>query len=390
MVSVKKRFDLRERSIIRSFSLQLVQKIGAWIALGIGLIFLKGHISRDIFGELYQKITKSQNPHLQEFFLGTGPADRQKLLNYALIFLGVIIFLNIVVVFSNIAFKLRDKYIENNKFYLHNKWVFIINTLIHIAYACLLTASFVSIFTLILSLSVITFNSWELFPWQKNAKNPQLECYFSWKDQYVRKIILYSTIIIFVVPIIIGRLQAFHNNALAGSPEGFAKAYNTLVTSNLAVKNVMELVMQGNYNLFHWFVLLWFVKNIISDRQGEYANFWAEINGIEKRVANFKHYYYYQESLSIANNTLIDLGDYNYLENSPSFMIKDYLEGDLDIKDFAEKNCKVIKVVEFFDDQIKHPSKRNFLDWCLFNDFGSWEDCLRTKRLVSERIGRFA
>ena len=43
-------------------------------------------------------------------------------------------------------------------------------------------------------------------------------------------------------------------------------------------------------------------------------------------------------------------------------MIKDYLEGDLDIKDFAEKNCKVIRVIEFFDNQIKHPSKRNFLN----------------------------
>lgn len=120
MLSVKKKLNLREKSIIRSFSLQLVQKIGAWVALGIGLIFLKGHISRDVFGEIYQKLTKSQNPHLQEFFLGTGLADRQKLLNYALIFLGAIIFLNIVVVFSNVVFKLRDKCVENNKFYIYN------------------------------------------------------------------------------------------------------------------------------------------------------------------------------------------------------------------------------------------------------------------------------
>jgi len=84
------------------------------------LFLLKGHISRDIFGELYQKLTKSQNQHLQEFFLGTGLADRQKLLNYALFFLGTIIVLNIVVAFSNLALKLRDKYIENNKFYIYN------------------------------------------------------------------------------------------------------------------------------------------------------------------------------------------------------------------------------------------------------------------------------
>jgi len=363
-----------------------------WTIFAFLFVFLgKKGFETDILGKIYGLVADGGKNFNQYFLGGESVVEKSKILNYAIFFIMAIIVLNFISFQVNRYLWRKDRYIENNKFYLHNKWIFIINTLIHIAYACLLTASFVSIFTLILTLLVITFNSWGLFPWQKNAKDPQIECYFSWKDQYVRKIILYSTIIIFVVPIIIGRLQAFHNNALAGSPEGFAKAYNTLITSNLAVRNVMELVMQGSYNLFHWFVLLWFVKNIISDRQGEFANFWTEINGIEKRVDNLKHYYYYQESLSIANNsTLIDLGDYNYLENSPKFMIKDYLEGDLDIKDFAEKNRKTIRVIEFFDAQIKYPSKRNFLNWCLFNDFDSWEDCLRTKRLVSERIGRFA
>ncbi|CAI2174717.1 1729_t:CDS:2 [Funneliformis geosporum] len=144
-----------------------------------------------------------------------------------------------------------------------------------------------------------------LFPWQKDKKGLQ--------DQYVRKIILYSTIVIFVIPLVIGSLQAFHDNALEGSPEGFAKAYQTLITSSMPIRNLMQLVMQ--------------------------------------------------ESLSIANNgTLIDLGDYNYLENSPGFMIKDYLEGDLDLEDFAKKNHQVIRTIEFFDEQIKIPSKRNFLN----------------------------
>jgi hypothetical protein len=86
----------------------------------MGLFFLKGYISRDIFGELYQKITKSQNPYLQKFFLGTGLADRQKLLNYALIFLVIILALQVIVVLSNLTLKLYDKCIENNKFYIYN------------------------------------------------------------------------------------------------------------------------------------------------------------------------------------------------------------------------------------------------------------------------------
>src|SRR6185369_12617148 len=98
---------------------------------------------------------------------------------------------------------------------------------------------------------------------------------------------------------------------------------------------------------------------------------------MEKKVANFKHHYYYQESWAIVNNNPIDLGDYNYLENNPNFMIRSYLEGDLDINDFAKNNRKVIKYIEFCDKKVKEPSKRNFLNWCLFNEFNSWEDCLR-------------
>jgi hypothetical protein len=79
---------------------------------------------------------------------------------------------------------------------------------------------------------------------------------------------------------------------------------------------------------------------------------------------------------------LINLGDYSYLKNSPVFLSKSYLESDLDIDNFAKENKKVVKYIEFCDDKIKDPSKRNFLDHCLFNEVGSWEDCLRTKKLI--------
>jgi hypothetical protein len=67
-------------------------------------------------------------------------------------------------------------------------------------------------------------------------------------------------------------------------------------------------------------------------------------------------------------------------------MIKGYLEGDLSIEDFAKNNRKVIKYIEFCNDKIKEPSKKNFLNWCLFNEFSSWEDCLRTKGLINVQI----
>ena len=79
---------------------------------------------------------------------------------------------------------------------------------------------------------------------------------------------------------------------------------------------------------------------------------------------------------------MINLGDYNYLENNPKFLSKSYLENDLDIDNFAKENQKVVKYIEFCEKKIKKPSEKNFLNYCLFNEFSSWEDCLRTKRLI--------
>jgi len=360
-----------------------------WTIFAILFVALgKNYLGTDILGKIYGSVVGEEKNFNQYFLGGDSVAEKSKILNYAIFFIIAIIILNLISFQVNSYLWKKDRYIENNRFHLHNKWIFTINTFIDIAYACLLTTSFVSAFTLILALLLVTFNSWEVFTWQKSLKNPQIEDFFSWKDQYVCKILFYSTIIIFIVPLFISSLQTFHNNALEGSPEGFAKAYQTLITSNITLKNIMELVMQGNYNLFHWFVLLWFVKNIISDRQEEFTNFWTEINAMEKKIASFKHHYYYQESWAIANNAQINLGDYNYLENNPNFMIRGYLGGDLDIEDFAKKNRKVIKYIEFCESRIKKPSKRNFLNWCLFNEFNSWEDCLRTENLVSEWAGR--
>jgi len=61
--------------------------------LGIGLAFCGGffgnkeYISQDIFGEIYQKLTRSQGQSLHKFFLGENLTDRQILLLYALVFI---------------------------------------------------------------------------------------------------------------------------------------------------------------------------------------------------------------------------------------------------------------------------------------------------------------
>jgi len=121
----------------------------------------------------------------------------------------------------------------------------------------------------------ITFNSLETFPRQKKGlKSPQTESFFSWKNQYVRKIVLYSSVVIFIAPLIIGRFQAFHKKAVEGSPEGlFAKVYQDFINSSLAVRRFMGLIAEANYSLFHWFILLLFVRGIINKRPKEFTDF---------------------------------------------------------------------------------------------------------------------
>jgi hypothetical protein len=63
--------------------------------------------------------------------------------------------------------------------------------------------------------------------------------------------VFYSAIIIFFIPLIIGRLQFFHNNAMNGSPEGFAKAYQSLINASPAARALMELVFNTSYGPFY-------------------------------------------------------------------------------------------------------------------------------------------
>ena len=83
---------------------------------------------------------------------------------------------------------------------------------------------------------------------------------------------------------------------------------------------------------------------------------------------------------------MINLGDYSYLKNSPNFLSKNYLESDLGAEKFAKENKKVVKYIEFCEDKVKETNKKNFLLYALFNEFNSWEDCMRNKDLIIRAI----
>ncbi|WNE41153.1 MAG: hypothetical protein mread185_000610 [Mycoplasmataceae bacterium] len=366
------------------FLSSLVLKSVSWLIFSILFISLgkRRYIEKDILGTIYNSIF-NKNINFNEYFLGgVEIAEKSKIFKYAPLFLTTIVVFNIFSLWYNLYLWKKKSYIENNNFYLHNKWIFISNSLIHIACACLLILSFVSPFTAIFALLFITFNNFDFLSFPKKTKNPKIETFFSWKNQYIRRMALYSVIIIFVIPLIIDRVQIFHNGAMNGSPQGFSKAYQALINSSSAARALMELVFNTSFGPFYWFILLWYVRETINDRWGEFTKFWIKVKGVKKRVDNFKFHYYYQKNWSNANNSLIYLGDYNYLKNNPSFLTRDYLETDLNNENFAKRNHEIVIFIEFCESNISDSSEKNFLNYCLFDEFNSWNDFLRTRKLI--------
>ncbi|MDR1670635.1 MAG: hypothetical protein LBR43_02860 [Spiroplasmataceae bacterium] len=365
------------------FLSNLVFKSIFWLIFAVLFTYLgKEYLRTDILGKICNPIF-DKKINFNEYFLGgVEITEKSKIFNYATLFLTTIVSFNIFSLWYNSYLWKKKRYIENNNFYLHNKWIFISNSLIRIACSCLLILSFVSPFTAILSLLFITFNSFDFLAFPKKPKNPKIEIFFSWKNEYIRRMVFYSAIIIFFIPLIIGRLQFFHNNAMNGSPEGFAKAYQSLINASPAARALMELVFNTSYGPFYWFILLWYIRGTINERWGEFSDFWSKVNGIKKRTANFKFHYYYQQNWANANNSRIYLGDYNYLENNPNFLTKDYLETDLNNENFAKRNSEIVIYIEFCENKINDSSEINFLNYCLFNEFNSWDDCLRTREFI--------
>lgn len=364
----------------RFFLSRIIFRTIYWlIFLGTFVFVGKNYLQTDVLGKIYHAIFGKEKS-FKEYFIATSEADKSKMLNYAFWFILLIITLTLISLFINFYLWMRDKYIENNNFFLHKSPVFITNTLIKIVSAFLLTLSFISFTTIIFSLTFITFNTWISRFQKKNT--PHLEEFFSWKNEYICKLVLYSAIFVLVAPFTIGRLRDFIEKTKVESPEGLAKSFKSLFNAFPPAKIVLEMLSGSNVGLFHWLILIWFGRKIVSDRVNEFNSFWKKVNDMEKKVINFKHYYYYQESWAITNNSSINLGDYGYLENIPNFLSKSYLESNLSVDSFAQENKQVVEYIEFCEKKIKKTDKKNFLNYCLFNEFNSWNDCVRTKQLI--------
>jgi len=93
---------------------------------------------------------------------------------------------------------------------------------------------------------------------------------------------------------------------------------------------------------------------------------------------------------------LIILGDYGFLQITPQFLKKEYLEKEINkhehediLREFSEKIKKVIEFIEFLPRRL-NPTGRNqhlqreanFLTFCLFNEFKSFREIEQTRQLM--------
>ena len=93
---------------------------------------------------------------------------------------------------------------------------------------------------------------------------------------------------------------------------------------------------------------------------------------------------------------LIILGDYGFLQITPSFLKKEYLERELKddekgkiLREFSEKIKKIIEFINFLPPRLNPTGLRegqkkrvSFLIYCLFNEFQNFKEIERTKQLI--------
>lgn len=92
---------------------------------------------------------------------------------------------------------------------------------------------------------------------------------------------------------------------------------------------------------------------------------------------------------------MIILGDYNFLQITPNFLKKEYLEKELDssehniLKEFSDKIKKIIEFIDFLPSNLNPTRKKenqqkkvNFLIYCLFNEFQNFAETERIKQLI--------
>ncbi len=388
-----------QKKIINSFLSQLFKKVFFWVLLGIGLAILGGFlgsrefISKDILGSAYYKLT-GKTVEFNRFFLGINLAERKKLLSFALIFLMIIVVANTLATLINIVYRIRDKYIEDNEFYLYNAWIYLLYTLSKIISYIIITLCLCSFQTLLLAVAFISIYSWF---WSKKGPNhPQTKNMFLWNDPNVWKILLYSSLIIFILPFFYNKFQKIlsaikQQEMQGGNVSELQKAIKNLFAAIPGLQIIIDLL--ANISSFaHLIILLLFARAVVFGSIREFDNFWNDIKRIGSRYNAFKFFYYYQKTLGKSKKIkfdsknkadipaktkkLIILGDYGFFNAIPDFFkFKNDLRREEDLEKFTKNIKETIEIVNFIQSELNpgeannyYQKEVNFITFKIFND----------------------
>jgi len=291
------------------------------------------------------------------YLIGENIKEKIKNIDFLCLFLLLIFFLDLICNIIHIYLWEKSKYIKNikkNEYFLYNIIIFSINSLIHILIPCTITLSLTNYFSIFLLFLFITINHF-----LKKNKTIKLEKFFSWETYYIKKMTFFYSFIIIFLPILMKKIDKFHNKKISDLPEGLSKILKKNIYSNEILKNFFDLLIEKNssFESFYWFVLLWFIWKIINFRINDYNNFWENINNIEKKILIFKYYYFYQKEKNII--------DCNYLKNNPIFLIKKYYEEE-NIENILKITKEIINFIKICEKNFTEKEKKYFLYYLFF------------------------
>lgn len=298
----------------------------------------------------------------------------------------------------------NGKRLINNEFFLNEKIIFFSNYAIRALSYLILIISFKNLYRLIIFLSFITLNT---IIEQKNEEEnkewiifPKL---FSWKDKYLKLILLFSLSISLIFPMIskihIGFLEKFINEIKEISEyekdsetnKGLAEILKLF--KKTAIGEIIYLIMKSSRRLLFWIVLANYLKSSLEEIISKNNNFWKEVNSIKKREEEFKFFFNNQKIIS---NSIINLNSEKTQQKKififfccknfkiiPNFLKHYYLESNNIFSEELINNVEsTILFIDILNEKIKNNKERNFIIYSLFNNFKSLEELYKSLEIA--------
>lgn len=316
------------------------------------------------FKHLFEKLTK--NLTLNEFNIEEFSNynfiynQEKKILNFLNLSFYLLIFLSFVSLSFNYYLKLKNLYVEDNIFFLNKFPIFVFDLIIEIILVSVLSLSFFSIFSIILSLFFLIFNNfYSRFRKNNDHRIRCLNDFFSWKNKYVF-FVFFSSLASYLIPLFLTILKLISKNFSINDniPSDLVSIFKDLSSSISIVSFVSKNLFEKNFAVFHYLILSYFLLSLSNKRKEEINNYWSEINSTEEKINNFINYCNYKNNFE--NNYYLLIEDYiilNYFMDIPAIK-KRYFFSEFNLNFLNEILINLL----FFEKFIKEKYKLNFIN----------------------------